>query len=77
MGSRLLRQTLYMAALADLRSNRIIQGLGQRLEAKGKRGKRVIVAAMRKLVRLIYGVLKQNHPFDPNWPNINLAGLSR
>jgi transposase len=77
MGSRLLRQTLYMAALAALRSNRIIQGLGQRLEAKGKRGKRVIVAAMRKLVRLIYGVLKQNHPFDPHWPNTNLAGLAR
>ena len=73
MGSRLLRQTLYMAALAALRHNPIIRGLGQRLKAKGKSGKRAVVAAMRKLVRLIYGVLKQGQPFDPNWPNRDRA----
>ena len=28
-----------------------------------------MAAAMRKLVRLIYGVLKQGQPFDPNWVN--------
>jgi len=67
MGSRLLRQTLYMAALSALRYNPIIQALGQRLAAKGKGGKRAIAAAMRKMVRLIYGVLKQGQAFDPNW----------
>lgn len=67
MGSRLLRQTLYMAALTALRHNPIIRALGQRLQAKGKGGKRAVAAAMRKLVRLIYGVLKQEKPFDPNW----------
>lgn len=67
MGSRLLRQTLYMAALAALRCNPVIRALGQRLKAKGKGGKRTVAAAMRKLVRLIYGVLKQGKPFDPNW----------
>lgn len=69
MGSRLLRQTLYLAALAALRHNPIIRALGQRLKAKGKGGKRAVAAAMRKLVRLIYGVLKQGQPFDPNWVN--------
>jgi hypothetical protein len=29
---------------------------------------------MRKLVRLIYGVLKQGQPFDPNWQNRDRAG---
>lgn len=67
MGSRLLRQTLYMAALAARRHNPIIRALGERLAAKGKGGKRAVAAAMRKLVRLIYGVLKQGQPFDPNW----------
>jgi transposase len=67
MGSRLLRQTLYMAALTALRHNPIIRALGQRLQAKGKGGKRAVAAAMRKLLRLIYGVLKQGKPFDPNW----------
>ncbi|MDD5140039.1 MAG: hypothetical protein PHY43_07260 [Verrucomicrobiales bacterium] len=28
---------------------------------------------MRKLVRLIYGVLKQGKPFDPNWENRDRA----
>jgi len=41
--------------------------LGQRLEKKGRAGKYVVVAAMRKLLRLIYGVIKQGRPFDPNW----------
>ncbi len=73
MGSRLLRQTLYMAALAALRHNPIIRALGERLKAKSKGGKRAVVAAMRKLVRLIYGVLKQGQPFDPNWENRDRA----
>lgn len=77
MGSRLLRQTLYMAALTALRHNPIIRALGQRLKAKGKGGKRAVAAAMRKLVWLIYGVLKQGKPFDPNWENRDRAvGLS-
>lgn len=67
MGSRLLRQTLFMAALVALRHNPIIRALGDRLQAKGKGGKRRVVAAMRKLVRLIFGVLKHGKPFDPNW----------
>jgi len=67
MGSRLLRQTLYMAALAAQRSNPVTQALTERLKAKGKGGKRAVVASMRKLVRLIYGVIKHNQPFDPNW----------
>lgn len=74
MGSRLLRQTLYMAALTALRHNPIIRALGARLAAKGKGDKRAVVAAMRKLVRLIYGVLKQGKPFDPNWENRDRAG---
>lgn len=73
MGSRLLRQTLYMAALTALRYNPIIRALGERLQAKGKGGKRTVAAAMRKLVRLIYGVLKQGKPFDPNWENRDRA----
>jgi transposase len=67
MGSRLLRQTLYMAALTALRYNPIIRALGERLRAKGKAGKLIVAAAMRKLVRLLYGVLKNGRPLDPHW----------
>lgn len=67
MGSKLLRKTLYMAALCALRTNPIIAALGQRLAAKGKTGKLAVGAAMRKLLRLIFGVLKTQKPFDPDW----------
>src|SRR2546428_1807004 len=58
MGSRRGRRALYMPALTALRCNPIVRDLGQRLQAKGHTGKYVVVAAMRKLLRLIYGVLK-------------------
>lgn len=67
MGSRRGRKALYMPALVALRCNPLVRQLGQRLTAKGHRGKYVVVAAMRKLLRLIYGVIKQGKPFDPQW----------
>lgn len=67
MGSRRGRRALYMPALVALQYNPIIRQLGQRLHAKGHTGKYVVVAAMRKLLRLIYGVIKQSQPFDPHW----------
>jgi len=73
MGSRLLRKTLYMAALCALRKNPVVAALGKRLAAKGKTGKLVVGAAMRKLLRLIFGVLKNQKPFDPNWQNQSRA----
>jgi transposase len=69
MGSRRGRRALYMPALVALRCNPIIRQLGQRLAQKGHSGKYIVVAAMRKLLRLIYGVVKQGQPFDPSWVN--------
>jgi transposase len=48
-----VRNVLYMATLAALRFNPIIKAFAQRLKAKGKRNKVVIVAAMRKLLSLL------------------------
>lgn len=75
MGSRRGRKALYMPALVALRWNPLVHQLGRRLEKKGRAGKYVVVAAMRKLLRLIYGVIKQGRPFDPNWttPSPRLA----
>jgi transposase len=67
MGSRPLRAALYMAAVTALRTNPLIRAQADRLRARGKSGKAVICAAMRKLVRLIYGVLKHRKAFDPKW----------
>ena len=67
IGNRAIRQVLYMAALTALRRNPVIQAFAARLRQRGKRPKEVIVAAMRKLLVLVYGVLKTGRPFDPNW----------
>lgn len=67
MGSRRGRKALYMPALVALRWNPVVRQLGQRLQRKGRSGKYIVVAAMRKLLRLIYGVIKQDRPFDPDW----------
>ncbi len=67
MGSRRGRRALYMPALVALRHNPPIRALGQRLQAKGRSGKYIVVAAMRKLLRQIFGVVKNGCPFDPQW----------
>ena len=67
MGSRPLRAALYMAAVAALTHNPLVRAQAQRLRARGKKGKTLVCAAMRQLVRLIYGVLKHQQAFDPHW----------
>ncbi len=74
MGSRPLRAALYMAAVAAQTHNPVVRALAQRLRAKGKTGKTIICAAMRKLVRLIFGVLKTQKTFNPNHPSLCRAG---
>jgi transposase len=76
MGPPLLRKTLYMAALCAIRTNPIIQRQAQRLAARGKTGKLALGAAMRKLLRLIYGIMKTQTPFDANWKNVDRAVYS-
>lgn len=66
-GSAHVRRLLYMPAMAALRHNPPICALGHRLRAKGKPGKVIVVAAMRKLLHQICGVLKHRCFFDPHW----------
>jgi len=65
MGSASLRGRLYMPALASMTHNPVIRALKQRLKERGKAGKQIVCAAMRKLLHLAYGVLKSGRPFDP------------
>jgi transposase len=74
MGSRRGRRALYMPGLTALRCNPIVQALGQRLRERGHRGKYIVVAAMRKLLRLIVGVIKSGQPFDPQWTQRQAKG---
>jgi transposase len=72
-GNRYLRRVLYMPALSAHRYNPIIAALRERLQARGKPKMTIIVAVMRKLLNLCYGVLKTRKPFDPNHA-VNVSG---
>lgn len=65
-GNQRLRKTLYMAALVALRANPVMKQFAARLYQKGKAPKKVIVAIMRKMTHLIYAILKNEVPFNPN-----------
>ena len=61
-----LRKAFYMPAIISLRFNPIIKGFAERLSSVGKAKMIVVIAAMRKLLHIIYGVLKNKTPFNKN-----------
>jgi len=52
-----------------VRHNPQMMALYHRLQARGKPKKVALVAVMRKLLVLAYGVLKPGKPFDENYSN--------
>ena len=67
IGRKRLRTALYMPALVAMRHNPIIRKLAERLQERGVAKMVVVVACMRKLLHLAYGVLKSGRRFDPNY----------
>lgn len=66
IGSTSLRKTFYFPAIVAKQHNPIIKIFCERLKAKGKATMVIICAAMRKLIHIIYGVLKSGKAFDAN-----------
>jgi transposase len=66
VGNSNLRRYLYMPALAAICHNPVIAAFRERLLARGKEKMVVVGAATRKLLHIVYGVLKSGRPFDPN-----------
>src|SRR3954465_13757888 len=65
IGNAVLRAALYMPALSAMRYNSAIVALVARLKSRGRlKPKQIVVAAMRKLLVLCFGVLKTGRPFD-------------
>lgn len=67
IGSARVRHALYFPAMAALRCNPSFKQLAQRLAEKGKHKMQIVGAAMHKLIRLAYGVLKNQKPYDENY----------
>jgi transposase len=65
-GNERLRRSLYMAALVAKRYDPGFRAFADRIAGNSpKRAKTVVVATMRKLAHVIYGVLKSQTPYDP------------
>jgi transposase len=67
VGNARLRKALFMPALVSIQCNPVIQTFYHRLKERGKNGKVIVCAIMRKLVHLIFGILKSGKSFDPNY----------
>jgi transposase len=66
IGNATLRSSLYMPALSAMRFNPAVAALVARLKQAGRlKPKQIVVAAMRKLLVICFGVLKTGKPFDP------------
>ena len=67
LGHKRLRKSLYMPALVAIRHNSSLKAVYDRLVNNGKPKKVAIVAVMRKLLILSYGVLKSKKRYDENY----------
>ena len=66
-GRPILRQILYMPAVSAKRYNPVICTFCARLKERDLPNMAIISAAMRKLLHQVYGVLKNQIPFDPSY----------
>jgi transposase len=66
-GNADLRTALYFPAISAMRYNPLLRCFANRLRERRKSNMTVIVAVMRKLLTLAYGVLKSGRFFDPNY----------
>jgi transposase len=66
IGNARVRKALFLPALVAKQYNPIVRAFCQRLARNGKNKMQVIGAAMRKLIHIVFGVLKSGKKFDPN-----------
>jgi transposase len=66
-GNTRIRHCLYMATMIAVRINPVLREFYKRLLERGKSKKVALVASMRKLLHLIWGVLKNQRMFEPQY----------
>lgn len=66
-GNVRLRKILFMPALVASQRNPAVKALYDRLKAKSKNGLIIACACMKKLVHIMFGVIKNNKPFNPDY----------
>ena len=76
VGNARLRAALYFPTISAMQHNPAVKALVARLEKKGKPGKVILIAAMRKLLHIIHGVWTSGKPFDPTYEQQLMASPS-
>lgn len=64
MGNNRMRRALYMPALTALRVSPAMQAYAERLRAAGKHSMVVVGAIMRKLLRVMFAVVRSNRAYE-------------
>lgn len=77
VGSARLRHALYMPALTASQKNPLLKPFYKRLLDRGLKKKQALVAVMRKLLHLIFGVLKTRKEFDPLYESKRRIALQK
>ena len=67
-GRKRVRNVLYMATVAAIRCNPVLQAFYQRLRNAGKPAKVALTACMRKLLTLLNALLKHRVAWNPSLP---------
>jgi len=64
-GNAAIRKAMFMPALVAMEHNPVLKKFKDVLKTRNKNGMTIVVAVMHKLLRMVYGVLKNQKPFDP------------
>jgi transposase len=72
-GRTVPRQILYMVAMVAIQSNPLIREIYLKHTEKGMEKMAALGLCMHKILRIIYGMLKYNKPFDPEIDRKNRA----
>lgn len=67
MGKAAVRGELFMPAMNAMRTNPLLRAFAERLRQDNKPEPVIICAVIRKLLHIVYGVVKHQTPFDPNY----------
>ena len=65
-GAASVRALLFMVAFGGIRYNPVIKELYARCRAKGMNNSAALGVCMHKILRIVYGILVHNAPFDPD-----------
>ena len=70
LGNENLRSALYFPSIVAKKFNPAIKMLWNRLTERGKSDKQIICASIRKMLHIIFSVLKSGQTFYPNHQNL-------